>query len=63
MPAIHVIYDRNDNVSVPPPEVMKRMGVNIVVLRVEAEIELDKVDTLAKAAATMLLNQIAEDDG
>lgn len=61
MPAIHVIFDPLDNVSPPPPEITRSKRINMVMLRVDGEITPERVDVLAKAAATMLLNQIALD--
>ena len=61
MPSIHVIYDPNDRLTPPSPEMRRKMKVSSVVLSLAAPIthSTDVIGDIATQLATLLLAEIS----
>jgi hypothetical protein len=61
LPAIHLMYDPLDKVSLPPADQITKLGVSVIVLALPLGLDISHVQETSKKLAELLLDRIAAD--
>lgn len=58
MPAIHLLYDPTDKVSLPAAETVKAMGVSVVLISLPEGLDLQRIEETSRRLAKLLLTEV-----
>lgn len=58
MPALHVMYDPNEKVSIPSAEMIKKMGVSVVVISIQDGLDPERLEETSRRIARLLLTEV-----